>query len=173
MIFSSSFFFLINHNLFLFFVFFVFLKMDCARLSWKNSMASAPERTRHNLTLLTTVFTKRPLLAPTDQLTTSASLKWQVTQKKKARNCDSGGDPKERWGLSPLCPAWPPAYWAMNPLWRSELEDSRILILSLEFWLRGQFLPGLEISNFDSESWGDWKTPKRFFFVFFRNSICF
>ena len=96
MIFSSSFFFLINHNLFLFFVFFVFLKMDCARLSWKNSMASAPERSRHNLTLLTTVFTKRPLLAPTVQLTTSASLKWRVTQKKKARNCDSGGDPKER-----------------------------------------------------------------------------
>ena len=148
-------FFLINHIFFLFFVFFVFLKMDCARLSCKNSMASAgTERSRHNSTLLTTVPRKRPLLAPTDQLTTSASLKWQVTQKKKARNCDSGGGPKELQGLSPLCPARPPAYWAMNPLWRPELEASRILILSLEFWLRGQFLPGLEISNFDSESLG-------------------
>ena len=147
--------------------------MDCARLSCKNSMASAPDRSRHNSTLLTTVPLKRPLLAPTAQLTTSASLKWQVTQKKKARNCDSGGDPKERWGLSPLCPARPPAYWAMNPLWRPELEASRILILSLEFWLRGQFLPGLEISNLDSESLGWLKNTQKIFFVFFRNSICF
>ena len=142
--------------------------MDCARLSCKNSMASARRSGAGTILLCSQLclvkdhFWRQPTSWQQVPLWSGKSLK-----RKKARNCDSGGDPKERWGLSPLCPARPPAYWAMNPLWRPELEASRILILSPEFWLRGQFLPGLEISNFDSESLGWLKNTQKIFFCFF------
>ena len=108
------------------------------------------------------------------RLTRSTTSVWQVTREKKAGNCDSDRNYEELRGLPPfaLLGRQPTGQWTPPSGQNPNPQPSRILILSQQFWLRGQFLTSPKISQCYSETKGDQKIKENIL-LFFMSKTCF